>query len=402
MYLDQAIVINDREAEDGRYLIHGWINCPPDSRVILRFVTKGSAADQVVGLHWAVTGGWYKYLPATGKRERFEVEAYFDEVIHGIPEIRIERWFGNGDIELLLDRPGWHPVTAFWGSDQAYAAFVNETVGLIERFPYTSCLATAGEPKNGDLFTRLQASNKSKANFPELHADLEKLALSALEKSNFDAIVIDLKSMCVPIWNVQGTYIEVSPEARSLGQVVMEAEILTVADEEYLSVLRRSLNAVLQCIRPRPAIIQIERLPVGQEPEDLDFNEKFESMIEELKLEELGFELLSINGHYSRKPALSERIELEQWIEPYWATFDENMTVPDKPSNITLVSKLTPLADIDVATVSGLANRFRVEVDVLTPLKQYKDRNLLLALELEDSDGNPLDESLSRYSVSRF
>ncbi|AHI19543.1 hypothetical protein [Corynebacterium casei] len=401
MFLDEAIVINDHQPEDGVYRIGGWINCPPESRVILRFVTKGTQRDQVDGLHWAATGGWYKYLPASGNRDRFEIEAYFDKEIHGTPEVRIERWYGNGDIELLLDRPGWQPLAAFWGSDQAYSDFSNNTLGIIKRVSYSSCLVTAGEPSNQDLINRLHASNKSIEKFPELHADLERRIIKTLATTDFDALVIDLESLCVPISNVEGTYIEVSPEARSLGSLVMESDVVKVGDGEYFRVLKNSLDSLLQSLRPRPILIQLRESDAELSCAEPGSDEKFNSTIQNLMLEESGFEFLRIPGRSSGGSLSAKKIELENLIEPYWTTFDENMTLREKPSQLNLVSNLTPLDAVQTAPVKGLFNSFRVEVDVLVSPKQYKDRNLLLTLEIEDQEGNPLNESLSRYSVSR-
>lgn len=401
MHLDQAIVINSRESENGQYTVSGWINCPADSRSILRFVTNGTAENQVDGLHWAVTGGWYKYLPATGSIEYFSVTAEFDREVHGIPEIRIERWRGSGEIDLLLHGSGWQPVSLFWGDEAAFSLFQRNTIGLIVQFPFKSGFVTASEATSPSLLPRLKSPRPPLGRTSGLKADLDKQALKELERYNFDALVIDLNSLCLPLVKCDGSYVEETREARALGVIPVEADPLTPTSDEYLSVLKRSLLALIRVIRPRPIFFLT---PKVQEEDSVHSTEYIDpghfSVIERLNLEDLGMIRLAVDSTGDGQGHIANPVALSDLVEPYSFTFDEHMTEKEPLSRLVLHNRFSSASATPHFQGLELPSDFEIQVDVLVP-QRYPHRNLILSLDLEDREGNLIDEPLGKHGISR-
>lgn len=401
MLLDNSLAVNIENPADGQYFISGWINCPVGSRALLRFLTTGTAEHPVEGLHWGSTGGWYKYLPATGKFDRFEVWASFDREVHGTPEIRIERWFGDGEIELLLDQDNWSPKILFWGGDSAYDALLGRSRGLFERFPLSSCLLTAAEPKFEveSYWGRMARESQNKS--LEFKADTEKLALELLGQSNFDILVLDLELLCVPIVDLQGTRVELNRYTKALGVEFLKTELINPGSQEHFEILRHSLKTILTVIRPKPVVFQ------SRGNSQLGFNYEHRSIAEALKTEfsvdgESDFTFLDIpfdEDKDSEIGALKE-IDFGRIFSSSLVTLDAYMAQREKASTIVLLSSPIHIEQLDKQNFRYLPSEFTVEIDILVPQK-YRERNLLLTFDIEGLDGKPLVDNLSKFSIYR-
>lgn len=401
MLLDKSLAINTAIPADGQYTISGWIKCPVGTRALLRFITEGTADDSIEGLHWGATGGWYKYLPATGAMEYFQVSATFDESIHRIPEIRIERWFGDGEIELLLEQEKWQPKVLFWGDDKAYEALLKSSIGLIERFPLSSCLITAAEPRCEALSNRLTTGKQSSDRSAELTADIEKRALGMLLEQDFDALVLDIESLCRPIINFQGSHIEFTSDAKSLGVGLVNPEIIDAGSTNYLNILRRSLQSILRIVRPRPVVVQARAGEISaSEIEDNSIVGVLRMDQEESNLNDFVFLDLPSDQAIDSVTTTSKRIDFGDLLEFSLVNLDANMMQREKSDKIVLLSNPVHIRQLEPHKFSHLPSEFVVEIDVLAPFK-YRERNLLMTFELENSNGEPFEGNLSQYSIFR-
>lgn len=401
MYLNRTVILNSPKSVDGKYKVSGWINCPKDSRVLLRFLTGGTSKDQVEGLHWGATGGWYKYLPASGKKEYFEVTASLDDAIHGAPEIRIERWYGDGEIEVVLESYGWQPLTLYWGNDESFKSFLQSSLGLVEKFELNSSLVTAAEPKNGNLVHRLKTSSTVTKFSPDLIANVEKNAFQRLELKGYDALVVDLKSLCVPIINVEGVYIELTREARAFGAVPLNNAPIEPGTPEYLAILRKSLVKILQFVRPRPVFIFDSERTVSTNSETAELRTRaLDSMLDSLELEDMGFIHFFDAEPCEEKTSEIQRKILDELIEPHLYSFDKHMVISEPANKFRLLTQPSQLRHLSTKPVEGLPQKFSVEVDVLVSHK-YRENNLVLTLELENFDGSQVTEKLGGYSISK-
>ncbi|NMF31966.1 hypothetical protein HF851_06700 [Corynebacterium ammoniagenes] len=364
-------------------------------------MTEGTSRDQVEGLHWGATGGWYRYLPASGEKEYFEVTARFDYPIHGTPEVRIERWYGNGQIELFLQGYGWQPLTLYWGSDESYSEFMGCSSGLVERFELSSGLVAASEPRNGSLINRLEASAEGTVESHGLRADIEKQSFHKLQTLNFDALVIDLKSLCTPVVNVDGVYIEPSREARAFGAVPLDSSPVEVGADEYSVLLRKSLIELLKAVRPSPIFIFDHEQLIKPELQNTNLTDgPGGSVLDTMGLEKMGFLNICLPIDSKKEGGTAHHIRLDKLIEPHLYSFDEYMVRLEPACQLSLLSRPTLLTELEVNYVQGLAKDFLVEVDVLVSRK-YRENNLLLTFELEGSDGTPTEEKLGRYGISK-
>ncbi|APT82182.1 hypothetical protein CAMM_04365 [Corynebacterium ammoniagenes DSM 20306] len=351
------------------------------------------------GLHWAAKGGWYKYLPSSGESEHFEVRAMFDEYVHGTPEVRIERWFGNGEIEIYLQGHGSQPHTLFWGSDDAYSNFVDTNWGLIERFPLSSCLVTAGEPKSWDALNRLQSCKGSLTNSTELAADIRKIALERLQEYSYDVLVIDIDSLNSPIVTHDRTYFEATRYARALGIVPVDARIINPGSKEYTAVLWRSLIALLQAARPRPVFITWQNHKTEiTDSKAASPNWKSVSLLNRKELGKLGF--LDFHSSVSGGEVASQHRNLRELVKLHPFILDEHLSTIERPFSLEIVSMPLEVKELPKFTLQGMPRHFEVSVDVLVA-NNYRDKNLLLTLDLESQDGAPADENLSAYSIAR-
>ena len=401
MLLDHSIVINTEKSSGGRYTINGWIKCPVGTRALLRFLTKGTEDDSVEGLHWGVTGGWYKYLPATGDREYFQISATFDEEIHGDPEIRVERWFGDGEIELFLEQDKWQPKILFWGDDDAYELLLNSSVGLIERFPLSSCLITAAEPKSSSLRERLEPSVRGSDSDLELMTDIDKSAFEMLSQKHFDAIIIDLMSLRLPIIRTSGTHIQCTSGWDPRGVDSVDTVMVCPDSKEYSEVLRRSLRTLLTVVRPRPVVLQVQkRSQSGTEGEYKPLIAALHSESDGIKPSDFVFYELPAEEICQSRDKGFEPVDLGDLLAAQMINVDSFMMERELASKKVVISSPVHIDNLEYISLENLPSEFVIEIDIIAPL-EYRERNLLLTLELEDTNGEPIDSSLSQFSIWR-
>lgn len=400
MLLEDDVRINCPEQPEGVYENSGWVRCPADTKVLVRFRTKGNSDDNVKGLSWSSTGGWYKYLPATGKREHFKVAALFEKNVHGVPEISLERWSGDGEIEILLNERSLQLVTMFWGDDSSYSQFIKRTRGLVTRFPYHSGLVTAGQPWDAELQQRLEGTSLPTPDGNLLLADTRKQVFARLDDFRFDALVIDWFSLCPPIVKLGNTYIEASRIARAIGLIPLDASVLESGNIEYHRILEKSLRDLTQRVCPRPVFVQLEPGASLGESNDVveDVNPNLDLFIFQ-RLSQMGIVPLETNSEASAVND-SVAIALDKQIDEYEVNWNAGIRRSNFLCSTRLVTAFTPINELKEVPLNNLSGAFEIELDLLT-LTSYRENNLILTFDIVEDDGRATERNLSKYSIYR-
>lgn len=391
MLIDQSLALGPVEAEDGSVVIRGWIKAPVSSKVMIRFETFGTETDQVEGLYWASIGGWYRYLPATGKPEYFELNTSFDLETHGVPLLWVERWSGEGEIDVVIDGYTGPHKLLFWSNSFGQEK-LRSTFGVpTECFGLDSGLITAGAVRSTFANQKLSRVRNKILKKEVPVADITKTTLKRLDEASYDALVVDIESMLRPIACVEDSYIEDSTDARALGVIPLGARVLTPNDSQYWDVLLQSFESVVVASRPRPVIALVpnstadasceaNRLPPGVQDEAFDEqNLPWDEFANQLLT--LGVEIVRIDSE--KRLSAMGRTRIREILREGKIVDSRMKKLPLALPETTLASSCEiRVGEPQILDGLRLAEDFFVEADILVP-SSFPVRNLILVLKLE-------------------
>lgn len=102
---------------------------------MLRFESEGITAQELGGFTRTLAGGWYQYMPATGRPEFFEFSIDLNAWPSAQPKFWIQRWDGFGDVEIFLD--GFpNSNIGFMGSRAALETFAEQIEMVVEHIAF--------------------------------------------------------------------------------------------------------------------------------------------------------------------------------------------------------------------------------------------------------------------------
>lgn len=385
MKIDQSLALGSVATEDGLVVIRGWILAPASIKVLIRFETLGTQDDQVEGLHWSSIGGWYKYLPATGKVEYFEVDTYFKPSKHGVPKMSVQRWAGDGEIDLVIDGYTGPYKLGLWSNSTNRERLISSLEFPTEFFELEGGLVSTVCPHsvtaNENLLTPQNKRHKNSEGV------FSRSALEEIRNGSFDALVVDVESLLFPIAKVGDAYIEASKKARTFRTIPLGTPTLTLTEPECWSVFLRALESVVIAARPRQVIAllpascarasnTLDKTP----PEDLDgASIPWSEVVTELK--SVGAVVLYLNSDKTLSSSVNARI---RQILDHGSIIDgRTRALPSTLPERSVASKYEIQKDEPlVIDGPGVTGNFFVEVDLRIPL-DYPARNLILVLSLE-------------------
>lgn len=409
MRVDHSLVLPIDEHDDGHYRVMGWIKADPSTKVMIRFETPAGKFNEVEGLFRTRAGGWYRYLPSTGNAEFFEVEVDLDLKEFGRPRVSIDRWAGEGDIELFVEGVTDKPKLLFWGSKPSFEALAQGLSNPAERFVYETTFASAGAPKSRTLLEDPRIPQNILRTRNSMMADFSKKSVELVNDYHYDLLVLDVESLAVPIVRVHNTVVEDTGQVRQFRIVPAKTQPVAPGDDDYASIFVASMRAVLHAARPRPvarfqrdsvgpdAAVKESEALLGLNQQALDdlvgmLNNQIEGIVamtaEDIAVRMDSFESW-LGGENPSVAILDPSHELAREKPDVWETEGSTRSIISSPLCVGAEA---------MVKFGTFLRHFTVRFDLLAT-EQVNEKSVLLSLDLVDLDGESVQANLGEWGI---